>query len=996
MANSSDGENEATAPTLAPDVGSLPTLDSGTPAGPGDAHDPTLLGVPSGSATPGPLGPLGGDLRAPVRLGRFVLLERLGAGGMGMVFAGFDEKLERKVALKLLKPALGHDPEVKARLLREAQALAQLSHPNVVAVYEVGSLPEGDVFIAMEFIKGETLRQWQRRHRDDWRRVVATYHQAGVGLGAAHRAGIVHRDFKPDNVLVGEDGRVRVVDFGLARAEPSASEASGPGAQVGGADEGTTRARVPLTLVGQILGTPGYMAPEQWAGLAMDARTDQFSFCVALFEALYGERPYADRAFVMDGGATPPLRRTRPEPDHPRWLWEALVRGLAVDPAGRFASMDELLGVLGHDHERTRRRLIAGTAFLGTVLVVGVASALVTGRLDRRARCVAAPEELAGIWDAAHKQRVRAALASTGLPFAGQVWRSTEAALDRYAARWLMARQAACEATYVQHTQSPELLDRRMECLAGRKRSFGTATEALARQPVEAAAHTGELLESLGEIDLCADTGALLGSLEVPAKAEATARLGELRRHVAAGTARMTVGDLAGARQELAAARTLAERLGYTPAQAETLYLEGRLELEEGQVASGIKTLRRAADLAVSSRHDELGADIWLRLGLEAGPRHPRPDEAFEWVRQGEAWLARLDHPHDLRRITADAARGAVQLASGEVREALATLTRAIEAGERAFGKDSVRLVRLLRDRAHALGRLGEAQRAVADAERALHLSEAAWGPLHPQTAQGHRSLGLLYIEQLGAIDKGVQEIEQALRILRPLYGDDSIEVANCEQALGEAHLYRGDYAAALQKAEHADAVYRRRFGLRHPWRGESAMNVGVLRFFTKDYPGSLRAYEEAYDILEPSLGAGHATVGVLLSNTGETLLTLGKNDQAIASFERALAILRRTSGPEHADLALPYKGMGLGYLASHRPQEAQEPLEKALRLHDSAPVDPQEGAEIRWALARVLRALGEDTPRQRVLATEALKTYRALGPAWTDRVRDIERFVAL
>ena len=192
------------------------------------------------------------------------------------------------------------------RLLREARSLARLSHPNVVAVYEADALPEGGVFLAMELIKGTTLRAWQQQRRP-WREVVAMYAQAGAGLAAAHRAGIVHRDVKPENVLVGDDGRVRVVDFGLSALAPRAGAGELPSA---------ASRRGALTMAGAVMGTPGYMAPEQAAGRASDARSDQFGFCVALYEALYGTRPFADLAFLDNGrpghGEVDPAAATLP------------------------------------------------------------------------------------------------------------------------------------------------------------------------------------------------------------------------------------------------------------------------------------------------------------------------------------------------------------------------------------------------------------------------------------------------------------------------------------------------------------------------------------------------------------------------------------------------------------------------------------------------------------------------------------------------------------
>jgi tRNA A-37 threonylcarbamoyl transferase component Bud32/WD40 repeat protein len=311
----------------------------------------------------------------PGRIGRFLVIRRLGAGGMGVVYAAYDEGLDRKVAVKLLRSdrAVGSDASSgRQRLLREAQALARLSHPNVVHVYEVGTW-EDQVFVAMEFVEGETLKRWQSRPERDWREIVDAYLAAGRGLAAAHAAGIVHRDFKPDNVLVGADGSVRVLDFGLAReaGAEGAAVADVVGRHALGSVESTPGAlSTPLTQTGAMMGTPAYMAPEQFHGRATDARTDQFAFCVALWEGVYGERPFhgpsmAELAHdVVTGAVTPPPNWARV----PKWLRKVLLTGLSVRAEARFSDMNALLSRLGAG---LRRRSLGVTGLILVVSIVG-------------------------------------------------------------------------------------------------------------------------------------------------------------------------------------------------------------------------------------------------------------------------------------------------------------------------------------------------------------------------------------------------------------------------------------------------------------------------------------------------------------------------------------------------------------------------------------------------------------------------------------------------
>jgi len=308
----------------------------------------------------------------PEMLGRFRVEKRLGAGGMGVVYAGHDPELARPVAIKLL-----HDPS-QDRLRREAQALARLDHSNVVQVYEVGSSSHG-VYVAMQLVRGRSLGAWlgERVHR--WKAIVEMFVAAGRGLAAAHARGIVHGDFKPENVLVGDDDSPRVVDFGLARSQAApAVERPPPSETRGDGDLLST----PLSATEASMGTPAYMAPEQHHGEAASVLSDQFSFCVALFEALYGRRPYpgATAAAIvcsMEEGEIEPCPAGHPAP---RWLYEALTRGLSTDPADRFEDMEALLAELTSYRDTTlqvgeRARLtIVVAAMAVVVLVNGAAS----------------------------------------------------------------------------------------------------------------------------------------------------------------------------------------------------------------------------------------------------------------------------------------------------------------------------------------------------------------------------------------------------------------------------------------------------------------------------------------------------------------------------------------------------------------------------------------------------------------------------------------------
>lgn len=316
------------------------------------------------------------------RVGRYALLRKVGEGGMGVVYAAYDEQLDRKVALKLLRAEPGsveRQALARARLAREAQAMAKVAHPNVAPIFDVGE-HDGKIFVAMEFVAGETLADWVRaRSIDDWHEVLAMFVQAGKGLAAAHRAGIVHRDFKPDNVMVGADGRARVLDFGLARSH-------GGGEEVFDADAIAPKDRAlskHLTHAHTMLGTPSYMAPEQFRGRAVDPKCDQFAFAVSIYKSIYRASPFAGDELLelMNNVLAGALRPPPASSGVPRWIERVVARGLATDPDARWESLDRMIEEiereLGRDREldvsvSARARMRAVGALLGVCVVISI------------------------------------------------------------------------------------------------------------------------------------------------------------------------------------------------------------------------------------------------------------------------------------------------------------------------------------------------------------------------------------------------------------------------------------------------------------------------------------------------------------------------------------------------------------------------------------------------------------------------------------------------
>lgn len=435
-------------------------------------------------------------LPAGSKVGRYVVLEKLGFGGMSIVYKAYDPQLDRAIALKLMR--VGAAAAASERLLREAQALAKLSHPNIVAVHDVGVVGD-EVFVAMEFVAGVTLTEWCRGKGRTLDEVLEAFRGAGRGLAAAHAAGLVHRDFKPDNVIVGGDARPRVLDFGLARAA---------GATEAGLPSGPRAFHV--TSSGALAGTPAYMAPEQHLGGDVDGRSDQFAFCVALWEAVYRHPPFVARTVEEMADAVTHGRVAEPPADAraPGWLRPVLLRGLSVAPADRHPTMDALLEALARDPRARRRRAIAIAVggLAAVALVVGLGLALV--RADRSRACDGAEGRLAGVWDGPVKARVQRAFDASGRPHATETFARVVRVLDGQAAEWAAMQRESCEAARAGH-QGKTATALRAHCLDERRTEMRQLTTKLARggaRTVDGAVHAAFELTSVAA---CGDVAAL-------------------------------------------------------------------------------------------------------------------------------------------------------------------------------------------------------------------------------------------------------------------------------------------------------------------------------------------------------------------------------------------------------------------------------------------------------------------------------------------------------
>ena len=894
-------------------------------------------------------------------IGRFLVLDELGAGGSGVVVRAYDPELDRRVAIKLLHADRGDGGGGEARIVREAQAMARLAHPNVVPVYEVGT-DLGRVFLVLELVDGQTLTAWLAAAPRSWRAIVATFADAGRGLAAAHAAGLVHRDFKPDNVLVGVDGRARVTDFGLVgRGDATPIDDAAP------IDGGLGAS---LTATGALIGTPRYMAPEQHRREPATARSDQFALCVALWTALYGAPPFPGDGYralavaVLDGALAEPPRDAAVPP----YLRRVLTRGLAADPAARFADVGALLAALADDPAAVRRQRlwigggVAVTAGLG--LAVALAWPTRAPSVDPAAAlCSGAEAQLAGAWDPTVRARLAAAFGSGARGAAA--WSRVASALDAYAAAWATRRTDACAATRRRGEQSEELLDLRMTCFDRRRAELAavvTAVETIAATQPDPSV---QAVAKLTPLDRCDDVAALTAPVRPPTDAAARAQVAALTTRLAAVKAQTDTGQYAAAVTAGTALRPEVEATGYLPLVAETLQQLAEASAQAGDPAAARAALADATWAAEASHHDAAAARAWVTLVFVAGFLGGDREAGEAAVRRADAAVLRIGDPGELRgRLELN--RGALSYGQGDVAGALARWEHARTLWTAALGARHADLARVYNNLASGYGDLGRHDEAVAAYREALAIWEAALGPSHPLVATTLQNLAL---EQLTVGDLPAAAVTgaRALAIHEEVLGATHPQVARTLRTVAGIAVHQG-------RLTDADAALTRALAIEDEHGGATAS----LLYELADLRRAQRQTRDARVLVGRALamlrdgdltGATRGDEGVALG----VLAELELDDRAWSTAERlatdAVAAIEERYGATAPRLAHPLEVLGRARLGRGDAAGAATALERALGLLDRGPGARR--AQVQLALAEARWRL-EDRAAARALADAA------------------------
>ncbi len=854
-----------------------------------------------------------------VKIGRFIVLRKLGQGAMGIVYLAYDPKLDRKVALKLVDTSsLGSEMgDAQVRLEREARAAAALGHPNVVTVYDVGHQGD-DVFLAMEFVEGETLTDWMKREHG-WREIATLFAEIARGLAAAHDADLVHRDFKPDNVLMGEDGRPRVADFGLARPTEGWSVRDAE-KMLGDGTAASSRALAlrssdAMASTGEVCGTPAYMAPEQFVGIDVTGASDQFGFCATLYEALFGHRPFKGDSVTELAVAVIENDRQPLPSKHgvPKAVVQAVLQGLTPEVDKRHASMHEVADRLEAAlRAQTRNRVLAGGALLAVLGVGFGAQAAVA--LDEQP-CEAAQTDIDEVWTAERRLDVERSVADAGLP------RGPAARLDAFATAWTEQRVESCEATRISGEQSDQALQLRTSCLDRMRSRLAAAADALLDTPTAA---TVEALDS---------------ALPTLARCEQVPEL----------------------MMEAHAYRTDGESDVIAEAQwSEASRLMARLALVRTKPP---KTWRADAEtlLDIGSKHSLASASAHGHLWL--GYADQREGNTGAARTHYDAALSPAARTPDRRLLPVLLHRRAeIDLESGDLPAAKAGADLGLALADRVSEEDEHRKLEVL---------FVTTQAAIAyrsdDNERAIELTRGllAGEPLPPRSEEPVRSTLASACRGIGDMQCALENHTKALELIEGLPDIEPVELAGRYANIGLMHVDAGDAVQAIEYLKRAADIVENAFDGNHPMIGGLLSDIGGIEGHLLDPNDGERDLLAGLAIHEHNHGKDSPKLVEALIDLNKTQLRLGKVAEATKHGEWALRIVDKAFEGQHPRRADPRMPLADAYAAIGAFDDAAAVLREGLEILDTPKTHPMQRAEFQFALARALAPTDPDAARK-------------------------------
>ena len=817
------------------------------------------------------------------RIDRYLVHRKIGAGAMGVVFAARDTELDRDVALKVLRAA---DSRARPRLLREAQALARINHPAVVAIHDVGAWQER-VWLAMELVDGSDLRTWLRERSPSWRDIVQSFVQAGEGLAAVHAEGLVHRDFKPANLMVTDDGRVKVMDFGLALIGDGSRE-TGRGCQSPANMRRSQRHNV-LTRPGAHAGTPAYMAPERFMGIA-NASTDQYSFCVALWEALFEQLPFSGASISALQEAVMSDRRSKPTGRHPvpGWLRRACARGLSAEPADRWPSMTALVQHL-RQGPRKRLRMFAG---LATVALVG-GTATGVSQLAIEDECRDGSARVAEVWNPERRQRVGDRLSAIEAPYSKRARDTVLSALDEHSRSWAAQWERTCEAVQALGEGSSDRLAHTMQCLTTHRGKLAAAVDAFESADAAVVAHAREVLDAVPDPASCA-------LVEGPPPPAPTQRptIDDARGALATVRTLRVSGKLT---EALAVADRVAEeatRLGYGPLVTETRLERGTVLSELDRADEAEVELVAALQSALRWDQDRIALEATMTLAHVVGTLDGRHEAGLAYLDSARGLWSRLGEDPASEGDLANTLAGILS-AQGRFKEARASYQEADRLWSVAYDATDPRRLVAVHNLAGIQQQLGE----TADAERTLRgLLEdriGAVGEAHPEVAATRLSLGAV-LDDLGRYPAAEAQYRDAIATWSASVGPSHRNVARARNNLAGNLLLQEQLEAAQSEYEAALAIYEEIGESSHPEFATMQVNLAMVYRRLERYEDAEGLQRRALSALRRELSDEHPSVARARYEVGNTANLRGEHAVAETELRMAVDSLTATLGAEH------------------------------------------------------------------------------------------------
>ena len=903
------------------------------------------IGSPQPTLEQLPLGP-----RTPIlgtKIGRYEVRRLLGVGGMGQVFAAYDTDLDREVALKVLRPELAGTAAVLAeRLVRESRLTAKVASPAVMTVYDVGR--DGDVvFIAMELIRGETLGVHLARTHPNPRAILGLFQRAAAGLAAAHAAGIVHRDFKPDNVLVETSGerRVIVTDFGVARASrdyAALDDTTGRGAH-----------DVRLTATGLAIGTPAYMAPEQLDGGPVDQRADVFAFSVSLWEALTGERPFSGTTIAQIRTAmTKPAVPKRPLPKR---LLRALQRGLEKSADARWPDLSSFSRELEAIRKPRRAALVAAVGI--AVAGIGIASGAALSSNPEHP-CSRALAQFT--YDRAALDRALAADPKAHdklMPL-----------FDGLAASWRSMHVATCVAA-----REPAQAPNTAACLEARRIEFdGVVSDIIA----DGTKHAIAMVPLISWPQVCTRPPPAAQFSRVPENVETRRKVTALRYRAFDAEAARAGGDY---KHTIALEQQIVKDAHgvWPPVEAEALYLLGSTQSMGADTKAGFEHLHQAAALAEAAHHDYIAIGSWTQLITSATFDQGDPKRGLEYATYAEGALARSAWPPEATALF-EYAKGTTLVEANRMKEAEASLRHCKQLCEQYH-------LPYLPQAIQGLGYLYEQTGRFADAVAEYRLAIADLPNQGPDDAITRVTFDIrlaFNLMELGQTEEAVAIAFEGRSLADTSMGSDSEDRIEAQMAYADALDGDGQLAKALVEIHDAEQKLAKLDGERNERYGNALAVEGAILLNLERYPEAEKVLVRACDVVAFHAGDNTTQEAQCRINEVTSLAGVGKVKEALALDEKILTLLQTAYGDEHPSVVIALGERGELRTALEDRAGGVADLEEAVRRFDKHPDDPSRRAAFSVALADSLWPT--DPRRAKMLLEDAIAVLSKVH-SWSD-----------